>query len=352
MAQDSRDRGQIPRLVWIAAVCALSVWLAVPGRAAASADRLWFSPSPGSIDYVQLFEQPDQWPHARQLFSVFKFYQQHTQTPPPAVVGPNSYSALVGADAFRLLRRWGKKIAIEEPTVKEYYCTPDLSGMTASIADTLASVKAVEAAGGTVSYLAMDEPFVSGRAAVCGGPALEPTVDRVALYTGAIRASRPAVQLGLIEAYPFSSEPAIESVLDLLKARNAAPAFLHIDIDLNAVRQMRIDLTGDLRRLKSICAAAKIPLGVIIWGDNGDADALYAGDAGRLLNAVTDAFPSSDELPDQIIVQSWAVSITGQSITPSNLPDSRRYTHTNLLWSFYRRLAGETGPADGTAISR
>ena len=224
--------------------------------------------------------------------------------------------------------------------------------MTASIADTLASVKAVEAAGGTVSYLAMDEPFVSGRTAVCGGPALEPTAERVAVYTDAIRSSRPAVQLGLIEAYPFSSEPAIERMLDLLSARNAAPAFLHIDVDVNAVRQTGLDLAGDLRRLKSICAAAKIPFGVIIWGGNGDADALYALDAGRLLGSVTQAFPSSGDLPDQIIFQSWAVSSTGQSITPSNLPESRPYTHTNLVWSFYRRLAGETGPGAGTAISR
>ena len=119
MAQDSRDRGKIPGLVCIVTFCALLAWIAVPTRAAATGDRLWFSPSPGSIDYVELFEQPDQWPHARQLFSVFKFYQQHTQTPAPAVVGSNSYSALVGVDAFRLLTRWGKKIAIEEPTVKE-----------------------------------------------------------------------------------------------------------------------------------------------------------------------------------------------------------------------------------------
>lgn len=45
--------------------------------------------------------------------------------------------------------------------------------MSAAVAATLASVRAVESAGGTVSYLAMDEPFVSGRAPVCGGPALE-----------------------------------------------------------------------------------------------------------------------------------------------------------------------------------
>ena len=317
-----------------------------------SPDRVWFAPSPGSIDYTSLFEHQEEWPHARRLFSVFKFYQQHTQLPPPAVVGPNGYSALAAADAFRTLARWGKKIAIEEPTVKEYYCTPDASGMHASISDTLASVQAVERAGAMVSYLAMDEPFASGRAAICGGPSPEPTADRVAQYVSAVTAARPSIQIGLIEAYPFSSESQIESMLALLRARGASPAFLHIDMDLNAVQQSNVDATGDLRRLKSACAQMSVKFGVIVWGNNGDADALYALDAGRLVNAITSAFPTTAELPDQIVVQSWAVSKTGQAFTPNNLPESTRYTHTSLLRSIYRRLAGETGPSSDTAISR
>jgi len=351
MAQESRHWGQTPLF---AAVIALLV-LAPGGtriRGAFSPDRVWFSPNPGTIDYVRLFQQPQAWPRARQLFSVFKFYQQHTQMPPPAVVGPNSYAALAAADAFRTLDHWGKTIAIEEPTVKEYYCTPDESGMNASVADTLASVQAVERAGATVSYLAMDEPFASGRAPICGGPPLQPTADRVAFYTSSVKAARPSLAIGLIEAYPFSSESDIETMLDLLRARGAAPAFLHVDIDLNAVRQTRADVPSDMRRLRNACAGMNVKFGIIIWGNNGDADALYALDAGRLLNVIAQAFPTSDDLPDHIIVQSWAVSRTGASITPTNLPESAPYTHTNLLWNFYRRLAGETGPSSGTAIPR
>jgi hypothetical protein len=325
-----------------------------PGTASSAftAGRVWFSPNPGSIDYIQLFEHPEEWPHARRLFSVFKFYQQHTQLPPPEVVGPNSYTALAGAGVFRTLQQWGKQIAIEEPTVKEYYCSPDAGGMNASIADTLSSVQAVERAGASVTYLAMDEPFASGRAAICGGPALEPTAGRVAQYVSAVKAARPSIQIGLIEAYPFSSESQLESSLALLQARAATPAFFHLDVDLNAVRLTKADVTGDMQRLKSACAAMNVKFGVIVWGNNGDADALYALDAGRLVNAIGEAFPSSTQLPDQVVVQSWAVSRTGQSLTPSNLPESTAYTHTNLLWSIYRRLAGETGPSSGTAISR
>src|SRR6266498_3281809 len=75
-----------------------------------TADRLWFCPAPGSIDFIRLFEHPDEWDRARQFISVFKFYQQHTQTPAPGLVGPNTYDALARAGAFRMLGQWKKKI--------------------------------------------------------------------------------------------------------------------------------------------------------------------------------------------------------------------------------------------------
>jgi hypothetical protein len=321
-------------------------------RSAAPVDRLWFTPDAGTNDFIRLFQQPAEWARARQIVSVFEFYQQHTQTPPPSIVGPNTYDALARANVFRTLTSWGKKIAIEGGAVKEFYCTPDASGMNASIAATMDSIRAVQAAGGTVSYFAMDEPFVAGRAAVCGGPALEPTADRVAQYTKSVRASFPNLQLGLIEAYPFSDEPALETILDLLRARGVLPAFLHVDVDLNAVRPDRNDLPRDLQRLRDRCAALGMQSGVLIWGNNGDADVLYSLDAGRLLNALTTAFPTWNDLPDHVIVQSFAVSRTGLLITPTNLPETELYTHTHILLDFYRRLRGMTGPSTGTAVSR
>lgn len=319
---------------------------------AAVRPEIWFCPGPGTLDYPHLFDRPDQWRHAREAVSVFKFYQQHTSSVSDAVNGPNTYDALVRAGAFSKVIAWGKKIALEVGAVKEFYCTPDASGMNRAIADTLASVHAVERAGGKVSYLAMDDPFAAGRAAVCGGPALQPTADRIATYVSGVRAAGVSASIGMIEAYPFSSEPQIETMLELLRARAAAPAFLHMDIDLNAIRVFKVDMTGDLRRLKALCAAQNLPFGVIIWGNNGDADALYASDAGKLLNAVAEAFPTSSDLPDQIIVQSWAESRTGLRITPTNLPEDVAFTHTNLLWEFFRRLRGMTGAANGTATPR
>jgi hypothetical protein len=333
-------------------VATLMLSVSVTGRGAAlNQDRVWFCPGPGTIDYVRLFERPAEWAHARQLVSVFKFYQQHTQTPAPSIVGPNTYDSLARAGVFRTLKTWGKKIAIEVGAVKEGFCTPDASGMNAAIAGSVASVRAIESAGGAVTYLALDEPFLSGQLQVCGGPGLEPTADRLAIYGAGVGQALPNVRVGLIEAYPSFNPDAFVSMLQLLTARGVKPAFLHVDIDIKALRPGRDDFARDMTRLATTCREQRIPFGLIIWGYNGDNDVLYSLDAERLAGAIADTF-RWDEMPEHLIFQSWAESATGLRITPSNLPEDRLYSHTQLLWSTLRRLNGQTAASTGTAISR
>jgi hypothetical protein len=302
------------------------------------------------MDYTELFTNPDAWQRARSVVSVFKFYQQHTQTPAPSIVGPNSYAALAAAGAFRALPAWGIKTAIEVGAVKEFYCTPDGRGMATAIANTVSSVQAVQAAGGDVSYLAMDEPWVSGRAKVCGGPALEPTADRVAQYIQGVHAAFPQVQIGLIEAYPFSSAEAIERMLQLLADRGTPPAFLHMDVDWHLAGQTAF--VRDMARLAAAARGRQLPFGIIITGYNGDADALYAVDAYGITDLIQQTFGTWESMPDQLIVQSWAESRTGLRITPTNLPERTPFTHTNMLWDIFRRLRGGLGPSTGRAIGR
>src|SRR5580765_6424571 len=328
----------------------LAISLAIPVTSSTtpvSADRVWFCPGPGTLDYLRLFEHPEEWTRARAVVTVFKFYAQHAQTPAAAIVGPNTYDALVRADAFRKLTSWKIKTALEAGSVKEFWCTPDASGMDASIRSTLDAVKAIEDAGGQLSYLAMDEPWVSGRANVCGGPALEPTADRVATYMTAVARAYPRLKIGLIEAYPFSSADAIETMVQLLRARGVPPAFLHMDVDWH--RLAPGDFERDMGRLKSVCDSQGIPFGIIVVGYNGDADTLYALDAAGIANLIADTFQTWDAMPQHIIFQSWVVSSTGLSITPSNLPESELETHTNLVFNLTRHLHGTLGGSRGTA---
>src|SRR5690242_2034774 len=75
-----------------------------PAIAAQDPHQLWFSPNPGSLDLLRMFEQPEEWARARGLTSVFNFTQQHTFNTALPVVGPNSYAALVRVGAFRQLK--------------------------------------------------------------------------------------------------------------------------------------------------------------------------------------------------------------------------------------------------------
>jgi hypothetical protein len=337
----------VPAAVFLAA---LGVTVVARAPLPVSAQRIWFTPGPGTLDFQRLFEHPDEWQRARALITVFQFYQQHTQMPPASIVGPNSYDAFVRVDAFRRIRAWGMKTAMELGSVKEGYCLDEPDGMEASIQSTLASVMAVEAAGGTVDYLAQDEPFVSGRLRVCGGPALEPTADKVAAYMSAVQRRFPNIGIGLIEAYPFSSAATIETILDLLRARGTPPAFLHVDVDWRALEPG--EFARDLPRLQAAARARGITFGVIVWGYNGDADRLFADDAADIANRLADAFGSWEKMPERIIFQSWAESSTGLQITPSNLPEDRAYAHTNIVLNLYRRLRGTVGGAVGTASAR
>lgn len=318
---------------------ALAVLDGPTATAKPSTDGIWLVPNPGSLDLLRMFEHPEEWTRSRQLMQVFQFTQQHTYATPDAIVGPNSYDALVRAGVFAALTKWGKKIALGVGAVKEFYCTDDSSGMDTAIALSEAAIRAVNAAQGQVGYLAMDEPFLSGRAVRCGGPDLAPTADRLQTFMSSVRRVFPSVQIGLIEAYPSFAPDDFGRMLDLMTARGVRPAFVQLDVDIRAVRPPR-DLTADLRQIRSIVAAAGIPFGLIVWGYNGDADALFARDAYTLANAFAKAFPTWQDMPEQLSIQSWSPSTTGLLITPSNLPESRPYTLTNILLDLYRRFRG------------
>jgi hypothetical protein len=337
-------------------VCYLLIAVLLSGHVIAAqsrplnSDRIWFSPNPGTLDMLRMFEHPEEWSQARSIITVFNIAQQHTFTS-DSVIGPNTYGALVNVDAFRKLVRWGKRLSIGVGAVKEFYCTADGSGMNESIANTLDAVAKVTQAGGRVDYLSMDEPWVSGRAKKCGGPALEPTADRVALYMSSVSRAYPVIKIGLIEAYPFSSADAIESMLSLLRSRSATPAFLHMDVDWHSLNPGEFE--RDMRRLRDVCHAQGMPFGIIITGYNGDADALYALDAAGIAHLIAQTFLRWDDMPDHLMFDSWVESSSGLRITPSNLPESSLYTHTRLVFDIFRFLRGVEMPsALGKAVPR
>ena len=310
-------------------------------------DRIWFTPGPGTIDMLRLFEAPEDWPQARQKINVFKFYQGQLLTESTPGDGPNRYDAFVRVDAFRQLLRWGIHIAIEAGAVKEQFCTDDASGMQAAVDLTLQSIRNVQAAGGVVTYIAMDEPFTGGGARRCGGGAFPPTADRLAVYIPAVRRAIPGIRIGLIEPYPVFTATQFADMLRLLRDRGISVDFLHIDAWQPDASPAREAYPRDMLQLSDLAAQYRIPFGVILWGADGDADTIYSTYALRNADALAHTFRTWDVLPQHLIIQSWALSGTGQYLTPSNLPETRQYTHTWLVNQIFHMLRTESFPRRG-----
>lgn len=291
---------------------------------------VWFTPGPGTLDMLRLFEEPGEWNTARERISVFKFYRSQLLDTGDPMVGPNTYDALRAADAFRkLAKTWRKRIAIEVAVVKDYSCTEDMSGTDAEIRNALKAVAAVRAAGGEVQYFALDEPFTATvQSPRCGGRDLRATLARLDRFFAHVRLAAPRVEIGLIEQFPISSGTEILDYVRQMKARGIRPAFFHLDADLNALPKGSDRFEKEIPPLAAALEDEGIPFGIIFFGHSGESDSDYYDDA---LDFVERAGETLSDLPRDIVFQSWAESKTGRRITPANLPEWERGTHTALI---------------------
>jgi hypothetical protein len=108
-----------------------------------------------------------------------------------------------------------------------------------------------------------------------------------------------------------------------------------------------------MRRLQTVCRSKSLPFGIIITGYNGDADSLYAIDAAGISHLIAQTFLRWADMPEHLMFDSWVESQTGLRITPSNLPETRLFTHTRLLLDTFRYLRGVDGSLPtGVAVPR
>ena len=106
----------------------------------------------GTSDFLDLFRQPQLWSSARPKISVLKLGPQQVDGRRRAT--KNSFDELSTVGAFRMLRSWDIRLAIEAPAIKKWDC----SGKRAS-RYTLEMIRNVEGAGGKVDLLSLDEPL-------------------------------------------------------------------------------------------------------------------------------------------------------------------------------------------------
>ncbi len=302
-----------------------------PSPTPLSSELVWFTPNFGSGDFLDLFAQPESWPSARAQIDVFKFYTQNILDDHCQICGPNSFSALVGVDAFQKLTDWGIAISIEVGAVKEWGCTGTDEFRAAD-----AAIQRVQANGGSVATLAMDEPYIGGQLVADGntcGYSMEESADITARFIRLVNRVHPDILVGDIEPYPYFTIPELELWLDALEQRGVSLAYFHLDADLVGARAMGRDVGADLQRLSQFLEERQIPFGVIFTANSdwdSRSDCSYFDSTVQWVRAVKAAIGR----PQQIIFQSWlGPAADGSHAVPQNLPESGTdsCSHTRLI---------------------
>jgi len=157
----------------------------------------------GSRDYSELFASPEQWSEARWRINVFKFYTQNVLNDPCSICGDNTLGTFVDVQAFRKLTDWGIAISVEVGAVKEWGCTGEEEFRVAK-----AAIQNIQANGGTITFLDMDEPFLGGELVINGnscGYTMEQSAAVTSQFIQQVKAAYPHIIVGDTEPYPYFS---------------------------------------------------------------------------------------------------------------------------------------------------
>jgi hypothetical protein len=266
--------------------------------------QIWFAPfmfgqgAPawqngfGAHDYLDLFKEGAPWNKASSRIQVFKFY----------INVLNRMSDAQLEQVVQDLNRRGIAIGVEAYLIWTDRSSQPVESVARNSADaTLRIARRIKAAGGTLRYVAMDEPFMKGSfagPAKGGGLPVEEVARLVAGYVQSVKGEFPDVIIGDIEYQ--STEEGIERALEAYHTVSGEYfPFLHLDVE-----------GGDshwperAKALENYTHARGIAFGIIYNGNMHDpTDAAW-------LEQAEDHMAAYETLaggrPDHVIFQSWA----------------------------------------------
>lgn len=362
-----------------------------------SENQVWYTPNIASVDMLDLFNNPEQWTSARSNVDVFKFYTVQVGSGgwsgvghPGYNIGDNHLENFIEVQAFSKLGQWDIDIAVEsffagpvmsyDPVVcstAEYVFNLTLDG-------SINVIQNIQANGGIVHYLAMDEPirrWYSLYHYICWGQtdprpclvdSLGALADHVAAYILQMEEWFPSIPIGQIGLYP---EVGIEQFMEwiiALEARGVSLPFLHIDVHGARVNQyisfgFDIDIADDMAELKSFLNEHDIEFGIIFtdpywttqyWDPDEYDDQFYYEQTMDWVNFINDA----NIEPEHSIFQSWIYPVYttgyGPNEIPINLPEDDPtpfppiYSHTRLINEGVSIFAGvDTEPSINLPIN-
>lgn len=291
---------------------------------------VWFAPNVAAPDLMKLFEQPALWEVSRKLIDVLMLTQwqiTHAENPQ---AGPNTAPAFIARNAFAWLNAQGIDIAIEAGALKEYEC---VNGGAADIVALKETLSIIYGSNAYVSYVEMDEPFVSMLPVPpegCGW-SMEATALGVKKFIDAIHEDYPGIKIGLVEAYPAHSFKTLVEIVAALISVGVELPFFHLDIDYYRVKREHAEkqLLNDLRQFEYILHSNGVRFGATVWGQRGTSNKEFAEDSLALAEAIHKAIGFLEQ--DDIVFQSWSEDRVGRKRCPDVLPETGLDTHTALL---------------------
>ena len=292
----------------------------------------WFGPLPplpvvegrpftGSDDFIKLFETDAPWQTTAEKIQVFKLYGEW--------VFNHQGDAQLKKVVTDLNRR-GLAIAIETGPLDPDGCGEGIEGF-ATVNGSLQMIKAIKAAGGTLHFITLDEPYYYGH--FYDGPnacqwSAEKIAGEVDEFIKAVRNVFPNVIVGDTE--PLAGPAGAKAYADWLDTFYAVNgyhlAFLHMDIDWS-----RPKWNEEVKSIQEHGSEIGVPVGIIYNGnaaDKTDEDFLSAtGERVKKLELTTGI------QPDHVIFQSW------NDKPDRALPETEPYTFTGFINQYFTDIS-------------
>jgi hypothetical protein len=285
----------------------------------------WFAPLPyygdsnlGTVDFLDLFAANAPWATAASHIQVFKIWTSEL----------DHFSDSVLSNMFAELKRRRIALAIEWGPLEPNGCG---SGEGFDGAPALHYAQQIRDHGGTLQYVAFDEPFEFGSLAspvdACHWNADQVAQDAMR-HLATIRSVFPDVIVGDIEVVPALGLAAdwlerYEAWVDAWQRLAGTPfAFFHFDVDWDS------DWKSAVAALSRALKLRHIPVGQIYIGSGSAAsDAEWvASTEQRWAEYETHGSP----MPGQVIFQSWV------PYPKHVLPETDPTTFTGLIDRYYR----------------
>ncbi len=359
-------------LSYTAVLFLLTITMVCPAARSQQPDcsQVWYGPAMGSTDLLELFTNPEEWDLARSKIEVFQFLTHHVNSWPcmGGMCNSNTLTNLAEVDAFAKLREWGIDICIEGAGILPQTQLGTLvdCSLERQIAAqnafnwTVDAIINVQANGGTVRYVAIDEPIRRWYSPIypplagpeCKTESLAEIAAMVADFITRMNNAAPDIIVGQIILYPELDVEAIKAYVTELESLGINLPFVHLDIhglriiDYAGPIYGRVTLAqvkADMLELKTFFHTHNISFAPILidlqfnsqlyqFGEY--TDEVYYEGAIDWINDVKAAIGS----PDHLVFESWASPQYSDTslysiITPINLPenDSSIFSHTRLI---------------------